>query len=59
MTDVKRERRSGQRIATRVPVSIKSQKGTVEATGTAEISVWPPVSEVSKSSPKSPADIAF
>jgi PilZ domain len=33
MADVKRERRSGQRIATRVPVSIKSHKGTVEATG--------------------------
>ena len=33
MTDVKRERRSGQRVAARVPVSIKSQKGTVEATG--------------------------
>jgi hypothetical protein len=33
MTDVKRERRSGQRLAARVPVSIKTQKGTVEATG--------------------------
>src|SRR5580704_12971703 len=33
MTDVKRERRSGQRLAARVPVSIKAQKGTVEATG--------------------------
>jgi hypothetical protein len=38
MTDVKRERRSGQRIAARVPVSIKAQAGkaeqaTVEATG--------------------------
>ena len=33
MTDVKRERRSGQRVAARVPVSIKSQAGPVEATG--------------------------
>src|ERR1700693_587964 len=33
MTDVKRERRSGQRVAARVPVSIKAQKGTVQATG--------------------------
>jgi hypothetical protein len=33
MTDVKRERRSGQRVAARVPVKIKSQAGPVEATG--------------------------
>ena len=33
MTDVKRERRSGQRVAARVPVSIKSQAGPAEATG--------------------------
>ncbi len=33
MTDVKRERRSGQRVAARVPVAIKTKKGTVEATG--------------------------
>ena len=33
MTDVKRERRSGQRLAARVPVSIKAQKGTVKTTG--------------------------
>jgi len=33
MTEVKRERRSGQRLAARVPVSIKAQKGTVKATG--------------------------
>jgi PilZ domain len=32
MTDPKRERRSGQRLAARVPVSIKSP-GTTEATG--------------------------
>ena len=33
MTDLKPERRSGQRIAARVPVSIKAGKGTTEATG--------------------------
>jgi hypothetical protein len=33
MMDVKRERRSGQRVAARVPVAIKAQKGKVEATG--------------------------
>lgn len=33
MTDVKRERRSTQRVAARVPVSIKTQPGKVEATG--------------------------
>ncbi|MGH9501730.1 MAG: PilZ domain-containing protein [Terriglobales bacterium] len=33
MKDVKRERRSGQRIAARVPVSIKAKAGSVEATG--------------------------
>ena len=33
MTDVKRERRSGPRLAARVPVAIKSQKGAVEGTG--------------------------
>jgi hypothetical protein len=33
MMDVKRERRSGQRVAARLPVSIKSRRGTVEATG--------------------------
>ena len=33
MAEVKRERRSGQRLAAEVPVSIKAQPGTVEATG--------------------------
>jgi PilZ domain len=33
MTDPYRERRSGQRLAARVPVSIKAQPGTAEATG--------------------------
>ncbi len=33
MTDVKRERRSGQRVAARVPVSIKTKAGSVETTG--------------------------
>jgi PilZ domain len=33
MTEIKRERRSGKRHPSRVPVSIKSQQGTVEATG--------------------------
>ncbi len=33
MTDLKPERRSGQRVAARVPVSIKAGKGTTEATG--------------------------
>ncbi|MGH9544845.1 MAG: PilZ domain-containing protein [Terriglobales bacterium] len=33
MTDVKRERRSGRRIAARVPVSIKTQRGAVATTG--------------------------
>jgi PilZ domain len=33
MTEIKRERRSGQRHPSRIPVSIKSRQGTVEATG--------------------------
>ncbi len=33
MTVVKRERRSGQRVEARVPVSIKAQPGSAEATG--------------------------
>ncbi len=33
MMDIKRERRSGPRVAARLPVSIKSRKGKVEATG--------------------------
>jgi hypothetical protein len=33
MTDIKPERRSGQRIAARVPVSIKTGTGTADGTG--------------------------
>ena len=33
MKDAKSERRSGQRLPARVPVSIKSQKGAAEAAG--------------------------
>jgi hypothetical protein len=33
MTEVKRERRSGQRLAARVPVSIKGKEGKTDATG--------------------------
>jgi hypothetical protein len=33
MTDVKSERRSGERLKARVPVSIKAQLGTVEGAG--------------------------
>jgi hypothetical protein len=33
MTDIKRERRSGQRLPVRLPVSIKAKRESVEATG--------------------------
>ena len=33
MTDVKRDRRSGERVAARVPVPINAQAGSVETTG--------------------------
>ncbi len=33
MTDAKRERRSGPRIAARVPVAIKTKAGSVETSG--------------------------
>ncbi len=33
MTDSKQERRTGRRVTARVPVSIKTQAGSVEATG--------------------------